>query len=156
MSYLDVSKDEQSGGWFNVSVIPVEELSFCPEILTNNNANKIIINDTEGMDILPVGESIKISEVYKKTKSGAMYSINGEFEFDYQSKEIDTYLNRYLSKKVILIGVKHFGSSKIYGSKRFPLDFSYQLINGQKYEEGTRIKIIVSGKSPQKPVFINN
>ena len=158
MEDLDVSKDEQSGGWFNVSIISIEELFFCPDFLTNSNAETIVVDDDEAdsVDILPVGESIKIRETSKKTKAGYVYTIKGEFEFDYQSKEIDDYLNRFVTKKVILIGIKHFGSRKIYGSKRFPLNFSYQLIDGKKYEDGTRIRVVLSGKIPQKPVFINN
>lgn len=147
---------EQVGGWYNVQIIPVNEVIYCPHILTNTNSNELIISDTDtGLDIMPVTENIKISETPKKTKSGTIYTVIAEFELRVQLVEIDIYFNKFITNKVLLIGTKHYGQEKIYGSKLFPLDFSYHFVNGKKLEDGSLIRIKVSSKTPQKPVFIN-
>ena len=157
MSELNTSLEEQTGGWFNISIATLDELTSCPDLLTNANANSVVFTPIpSGLDILPVGENIKIGETIQKTKAGPVYNIKGEIEIAYQSEEIDTYLNNLLQKKVIFIGIKHSGQQKLYGSKLFPLSFSYQFINGKKYEDGSKVKITIAGKIPQKPVFINN
>jgi len=157
MSDLNVSVVEQTGGWFKVAIVPLYEVLVCPDILTNDNASSVVFAESDSeLDILPVGENIKITEVSSKTKSGILYTIKGEFEIAYQSAAIDTFFHNLLQTKVLLIGVKHGGQKKIYGSKKFPLQFSYQFINGQKYEDGSKVKVFVSGKTPQKPVFIND
>jgi hypothetical protein len=157
MKDINISLEEQTGGWFNVAIATLDELVECPAFLTNNNASSVVFAPaTSGLDILPVGENIKITEPTQKTKSGTVYNIKGEFEIAYQSKEIDTYLKNYLHKKVVLIGIKHSGQQKLYGSKKFPLAFSYQFINGKNYEDGSKVRVIVTGKIPQKPVFIND
>lgn len=155
MNDINIKLKEQTGGWFNVIIVTLDELIECPAILTNDNARRVVLAPAaSGLDILPVGENIKITEVPRKTKSGFLYSIKGDFEVAYQSKELDTYFKSYLNKKVALVGIKHTGQQKLYGSKKFPLDFSYQFINGTKYEDGIKVRITVSGKIPQKPVFI--
>ena len=157
MSDLNIALEEQTGGWFNVAIATLDELIECPALLTNENASSVVLDRAvPGLDIFPVGENIKITEPTQKTKSGTLYNIKGEFEIAYQSKELDSYLKNYLQKKVILIGIKHSGQQKLYGSKKFPLAFSYQFINGKKYEDGTKVRVSISGKIPQKPVFINN
>ncbi len=157
MSDVTTSNLEQTGGFFNAQIVSIDELTNCPAILTNDNAKSIIITPgSNNLDILPVAENIKITEKSSKTKSGTLYTINGEFEIPVQSSAIDTYFNEHLYKKVVLIGIKHYGQQKIYGSKKFPLDFSYQFVNGQKLEDGSKIIVKVTGKIPQKPVFIND
>lgn len=157
MSEINIAIEEQTGGWFNVVIAKLDELIKCPDILTNSNGSSVLFAPTsDSIDILPVGENIKITEPVQKTKSGLVYNIKGEFEIAYQSKAIDTYLNNHLHKKVVLIGIKHFGQQKLYGSKKFPLTFTYQNINGKNYEDGSRVRITVAGKIPQKPVFIND
>lgn len=155
MSNQHISLQEQTGGWFNVSIATLEELVFCPDILTNDNASSIVINPgPTTVNIYPVGESIIISETPQKTSSGLIYNINSQFDIPIQSKDLDTYFNDCIQKKVVLIGIKHDGQQKLYGSKRFPLTFSYKFINGKKYEDSGSIRVTVSGKVPQKPVFI--
>ena len=157
MTEINTTLEEQIGGWFNVSVATLDELVVCPDILTNANARSIVITPkNDGLEILPVGENIQISEPVSKTKAGLVYTIKGEFDISYQSQAIDTYLNNLLLKKVVLIGIKHSGQQKLYGSKKFPLLFSYQHINGKKAEDGNKTRITVQGKIPQKPVFIND
>jgi len=157
MSDINTSLCEQQGGWFCFQVLEVADLSNCPDFLTNENATSIEIEIPEDhIDLFPVRESIKIKETSKKTKAGVVYTIRGEFDIALQTKEIDSYLNKRLQKKVVLIGIKHFGQQKIYGSKKCPLAFEYQFVNGQKYEDGSVIKVLVSGEIPQKPVFIND
>jgi len=157
MADIITSLDEQPGGWFNFQIYEIDDVTSCPDLLTNVNASSVVIDPpTDHIDILPVRETIKIQETSKKTKAGVVYTIKGEFTCQIQTEELDTYLNKRIHKKVILVGVKHFGQQKIYGSKKCPLALEYQLVNGTKYEDGSAIKVLVSGKIPQKPVFINN
>lgn len=154
MTYINTALEEQTGGWYNVAIISISDIN-CPDLLTNANASNIVITPTaNALDILPVGENIVIQESSQKTKSGIIYNIKGEFEIPYQSEQIDDYFNNHLQAKVVFIGIKHSGQKKIYGSKKFPLAFQYQFINGKKYEDGNRIKVSVYGKIPQKPVFM--
>ncbi|MFV9552071.1 hypothetical protein [Algibacter sp. PT7-4] len=157
MSNTNTNLEEQTGGWFSVNIISVDDLEYCPSFLTNTNAFSIKISLTDDdLNILPVGEKINITAPPQKSTSGILYNIKADIEFKNQSKKIDTYLNKYLNQKVVLIGVKHFGQQVIYGSKQYPLDFYYQNINGKNYEDGSSIKVVISGKIPQKPVFIND
>ena len=157
MSVKNKVLEEQTGGWFNVTIIKTDEFIHCPEILTNANAKTVeLLIEPEELDLLPVGENIQITETPNKTTSGMLYTINGQFEFALQSAEIDTFLEKYLHQDVVLIGVKHYGQQKMYGSKTSPLAFSYQNINGKNLEDGTSVRITVSGKTTQKPVFIND
>ena len=157
MADINTSLNEQPGGWFRFNIYEIDHVTSCPDLLTNANASSIVINPpTDHIDILPVRESIKIRETSKKTKAGVVYNIKGEFTCQIQTKELDTYLNKRIHKKVIFVGIKHFGQQKIYGSKKCPLALEYQLVNGIKYEDGSAIKVLVSGKIPQKPVFIND
>lgn len=148
---------EETGGWFNVSIAHLDEISNCPEYVTHDNAAQVVVTPSENrVDFLHVGESIKITEKTLKTSSGTLHTINGEFEVAFQSKEIDTYFYECLYKKVILFGLKHDGQQKMYGSKKFPLNFNFEFINGTKYEDGATVRVTISGKIPQKPVFVNN
>ena len=157
MNTIKTENLEQTGGFFNAQIVAIDEITSCPSILTNNNAKDIVIPpSTTSIDILPVAENIKISEKPTKTKSGTLYTINAEFSLPVQSSELDTYFQYYLYKKVVLIGIKHYGQQKIYGSKQSPLNFSCQFVNGKKLEDGSKILVKVSGKTPQKPVFIND
>lgn len=153
----NVSLAEQTGGWFNVAIFTLDEITNWPNFLTNQNASSIIVTpNNNGLDILPIRENISISEDPAKTTAGTIYTIKADFEFPYQSAAIDTYLNEFINKKVVLIGVKHSGQQKLYGSKKFPLQFEYQHINGTLYEDGNKTRVTVTGKIPQKPVFIND
>lgn len=148
---------EQPGGWFNVGIAHLDEISNCPDYLTHDNAANVVVTlSPEAVDFKAIGESIKIDERPIKTSSGTIYTIKGEFEVAFQSKEIDTYFNKCLHKKVVLFGVKHYGAQKMYGSKKYPLEFTYEFINGTKYEDGATVRVTVSGKIPQKPVYIND
>ncbi|WP_340074517.1 hypothetical protein [Leptobacterium sp. I13] len=157
METVNTALKEQPGGWFNVQIATTDELTFCPDVLTNENAGSVVVTPaSNGLDILPVAESIRINESIDKTKSGIIYTIKGEFEIPYQSKALDTYFNDCINKKVVLFAIKRYGQQKLYGSKKFPLEFSYDPVNGQKYEDGNSIRVTVTGKIPQKPVFIND
>ena len=156
MSSINTSLQEQTGGWYNVAIISTSEIE-CPDLLTNGNSNEITITPiSNGLDILPVGENITINATPQKNKAGTIHNIKGEFEIAYQSGDIDSYFASCLQKKVVLIGVKHSGVKIIYGSKKFPLSFNYKILNGKKYEDGDRIKVFVTGKIPQKPVFMSD
>jgi len=155
MSGINTTLNEQTGGWHNVSILSVDEIE-CPDLITNSNANNIVITPiANSLDILPVGENIKINETPRLNKIGTLYIINAEFEMAYQSAEVDDYFNSFLHKEVVLIALKHSGQKKLYGSKKFPLTFNYKNIHGDKYENGNRIRITITGKTPQKPVFMS-
>ncbi len=155
MSYINDSELEHNGGWFVAQIILVDEVTHCPTILTNDNASQIVIQPKyNNLDILPVRETIKINATPRSNGSGTSYSIKAEFEIATQSKEIDTFFNDCIHKKVLLLGQKHYGQQILYGSPSCPLEFSYKAINGAKYEEGSIFKINVEGKIPQKPVFL--
>lgn len=157
MTTINPSDIEQTGGWFNAQIIPIDEIVSSPEVLTNNNASSIIIQPSaDGLDVVPISENITISESTRTNKDGTYYDIRLQIEFPIQLKEIDTYFNNYLHKGVALIGIKSSGQQKMYGSKRFPLEFSYEHINGKKLQDGALIRVTVSGKTPQKPVYIND
>lgn len=148
---------EQPGGWANVQIYTTDEITTSPEILTNSNVKDVVITPIdETLDILPVAENIAITEPLVVNNSGPYYNIKAEFEFNIQLEALDTVFNNSLPKKVVLIAVKHFGQQKMYGSKKCPLDFSYTQINGKSQEDGNSIKIKVSGKIPQKPVYITD
>ena len=157
MSEISIARQEQTGGWFNVGIFLTEEITSTPTYLTNKNASLVTFEPAEeGLDILPVGENISITEPSRKTKSGTIFSIRAQFDIENQSKSLDEYLNQFRHKDVVFIGIKHSGQQKLYGSKKFPLEFDYEFINGKKYEDGSRIRITVAGKIPQKPVFITD
>lgn len=157
MSHINTRLEEQTGGWFNIQIGMISELAFCPDYITNDNANTIVITENEDqVDILPVFENIKIKEPPRVTKSGTLYNIKADVEFTGQKSTIDKILLKYHLEKVFFIGVKHDGQQKLYGSKLFPLEFEYDFINGTKFEDGSLVAITVSGKIPQKPVFIND
>lgn len=155
MNEINANLNEQTGGWFKVSIIPLSDIKIQPKgILDNSNAKHLTITENpNALDIFPLGESIQIQATPKKTSSGFFYDIKGEFDIAYQSAKLDSFLNQLIHDKVILIGIKHNRTQIIYGAKNSPLFFSYQLFNGKKYQDGSRIKISVTGKTLQKPVF---
>lgn len=155
MSDVNVSNNEDLGGWFNVSVFSVDEIVSCPDILTNKNAIDIELNlSGEELNFLPIGENIIIRETPRRVSNGFIYGIEGSFEVNIQSPEVDDYFNKYINKKVILIAQQWSGVKRLYGSKKFPLMFTYRNINGRRTEDGQRIQITVSGDIPQKPVYL--
>lgn len=156
MAIIHTSNTEQPGGWFSIQVITLPELAVCPPILTNSNTNLIeIIGADEVIDVLPVGETIRIAEPARNNKSGTLYDINAEFEFAKQSAALDNFLEKHYLKKVVVIGTKHDGQQKIYGSKISPLTFYYHHVNGNRLEDGSKISVSVRGLTTQKPVFIS-
>ncbi len=118
MKNLNDSKCEHTGGWFVAQIILVDEVINCPTILTNDNASQMSWDDSQysQLDILPVRESIKINATPRSNGSGTSYSIKAEFEIATQSKEIDTFFNDCIHKKVLLLGQKHYGQQILYGS----------------------------------------
>lgn len=157
MTIIHTSNTEQPGGWFSVQVITLPELTSCPAILTNSNASSIeVTGANETIDVLPVGETIRIGESSKWTHAGLIHNIKVDFEFAKQSSALDVFLSRLQFKKVVIIGTKHDGQKKIYGSKISPLTFSYNHVNGRKLEDGSKISITIEGATTQKPVYIND
>jgi len=152
-----IVQDEQPGGWHNIIIALPEEISFSPVILTNKNSNTVVYNSSSSdIDIYPVAENIKISEKSSRNKSGTLYNIKIDVQIDNQSTFIDDHFLKYHLKKVVVFGIKHFSQQKIYGSKKFPLLLSYKFVNGDKFEKGSKTMVTISGKIPQKPVFIND
>ena len=68
MADISTSLNEQPGGWFSFNTYEIDDVTSCPDLLTNANASSIVINPpTDHIDILPVRETIKIRETSKKT-----------------------------------------------------------------------------------------
>mgnify|MGYP003115507548 CR=1 FL=1 len=155
MTTLDTINKEQPGGWLNLHVMGLDEIIYCPAHLTNDNAHLVeIVGSNDLLDVLPVGESITVTETPQNTTSGVIYNIQASVEYGQQSKALDSFLEKYLGKKVVVIGVKPSGLQKMYGSKRFPLEFSYQYSNGKKFEDGSYTRVDISAKTAQKPVVL--
>lgn len=155
MSDANVTSHEDLGGWFSVELYTTDEVELCPGFLTNRNAHRVVFSTpTSVLDILPMGENITISEPRSKTKNGIVYKISADFDITVQTESIDDYMNKYMNKDFLLVATNHSGMRKIYGSKLFPLEFSYQPINGKRQEDGHGIRVSVFGDIPQKPVYI--
>ena len=156
MSLKTIDKYEETGGWLNLQFATLEELIFCPEIVTNKNANTIQIEGSEDtIDIVPIPERFMVNVTPRKTKQGTFYNISITLDFPYQAKDIDDYLNIYKNKKGIVIGTTTNSKIKMFGSKNHPLNFSYQEINGKKLEDSSITRINIKGNIPQKPVYIS-
>ncbi|NKI28249.1 hypothetical protein HCG49_16975 [Arenibacter sp. 6A1] len=157
MTTLDTINKEQPGGWLHLHIVTLEELAKCPAHITNENAHLVNIAPSQDvLDVLPVGESISINETPSETTSGTMYNIKAAVEFGVQSKALDSFLDKYNRQKVVIIGIKPSGLQKMYGSKKFPLTFSYQYSNGKNFEDGSYTRIEIAGKIPQKPVIMSD
>jgi len=157
MVTLNTSDQEQTGGWRSLQIAPIEEILVCPDILTNQNANLVSLNaGPTTIDILPVSESINISVLRKRDKAGFQYTIKIVLDFFYQSIALDNFLNDYLNKKVVVIGVTSYGSEKMFGSKLHPLTFNYDLIDGKNIEDPATTQVTISAVISQKPVIIKD
>lgn len=155
MTTVNVSESEQHGGFYVIQIFKLSELVSCPEYLTNQNTGLVSFDPEESsVDILPVAESLSISENPDVNGSGILYNISGSMELPYQTSEVDDFLKEYLFKDVVMVGIKHYGQRIMYGSKRHPLRLTYNLVHGKAQEEGTATVIKISGKIPQKPVFL--
>lgn len=156
MSTTNTNNLETSGGWLNIQIASLEELKTCPNIITNENANTIVIQGNETtVNILPIPERFTITVTPRKNKNGTTYSINISLDIPTQSKNLDDYLNAFKNKKVVVLAEDANNNLKMFGSKNHPLDFSYQEINGRKREDISMTKIKVSGNVGQKPVYIS-
>ena len=157
MVTLNTSDQEQTGGWRSLQIAPIEEILVCPDILTNQNANLVSLNaGPTTIDILPVSESINISVLRKRDKAGFQYTIKIVLDFFYQSIALDNFLNDYLNKKVVVIGVTSYGSEKMFGSKLHPLTFNYDLIDRRNIEDPATTQVTISAVISQKPVIIKD
>jgi hypothetical protein len=147
---------EQTGGWLNLQFATLDEVKYCPQILSNENANLVEIEGTpDTIDVLPIPERFSVNVTPRKSKIGTTYSITISLDFPHQSASIDNYLNAYKNKRGVVIGTTTNQKLKMFGSKNFPLDFSYQEINGKKLEDSAITRITISGNIPQKPVYIS-
>lgn len=157
MSTINLAVLEQSGGWQSIQVALLDEIINMPDIVTNANAAQIeIVGAEDTIDILPIPESILINHSKSQSKKGVEHSIKIQFDFAAQSSALDDFLYKYEAKKVIAIGVKPTSTEKLFGSKISPLLFDYDLIDGKNKEDGSITRVIISGKTLQKPVFIKD
>lgn len=157
MPLYNISDLEQTGGWRSLQIAPLDEILNCPDILTNANANQVSLNaGPSTIDILPVTESIKITAKPSRTKNGFNYNINISCDFYYQSTVLDNFLNEYINKKMVVLGITTYGTEKLYGSKLHPLTFDYEFIDGKNIEEAATCRVLITGKIPQKPVIVKD
>ena len=147
---------ETTGGWLNIQFATLSELKVCPQIVTNENASLVQIQGTsDTLDVLPIPERFSVNVTPSKSKIGTTYNISISFDFPHQSASIDNYLNAYKNKRGVVIGTTTNYKLKMFGSKNYPLDFSYQEINGKKLEDAAITRITIKGNIPQKPVYIS-
>lgn len=157
MPELSISSEEQIGGFKLVRLITLDEIVFCPGVLTNQNASTFLSSPTlETIDALFVGERINIRSTQRRNKSGLLHSISAEFELEKQSSDLDDYLNKHANKPLVMIGEKQYGQQILYGSENAPLKLLYKNAHGKKPEDGSIVRVKISGKISQKPVFITN
>lgn len=157
MPELSITASEQIGGFKLIRLITLDEIVFCPGVLTNQNAANFLSSPTlETIDALFIGESINIKSNQRKNKSGILHSISAQFDLLKQSSDLDDYLNNHANKPLVMIGEKQYGQQILYGSKNAPLKLLYENIHGKKPEDGSIVRVKISGKIPQKPVFITN
>ena len=155
MAIINVTQRENGGGWNNIQLATVSEITSTPTILTNTNVSAIEITGTsDSVDVVLSPETIVINVTPKKTTSGFLYKINISCSFDAQNETIDSYFKKFLHQKLIVIGLNNNNQRKIFGSKLHPLSFSYQEIHGKKLEDTTLTRINISATIPQKPVYI--
>lgn len=155
MAIINVTQRENAGGWNNIQLATVDEIEVCPSILTNSNAKNVtIIGSSDTIDVVNSPETIVINSTPKKTASGFVYKIAISCSFDSQNETVDSYFNKFLHQKLIVIGTNNNQQKKIFGSKLHPLAFSYQEIHGKNLEDATTTKISITATIPQKPVYI--
>lgn len=155
MNTENITLHEPTGGWLNVQIASIEEITYCPQLLTNENASSIVITgEHETIDVLPIPERFTVSVNPRKSKNGTTYNINISFDFPLQSSLIDDYFNKYKNKFVVALCTDTNGKVKIFGSKNHPLEFSYQEIQGKKLEDTSMTRITVEGTIGQKPVYL--
>jgi len=155
MPVLNIIDNEQIGSYKSITFIPIDEIVNCPSFLTNKNANEFTY--TPGNDSLQANflyDSIDIDEKPSRTKSGIIYKISAQFDFSIQHSKIDDYLNSKLPINCVMVGLKHFGQQKLYGSLLNPLKMIYEFRNGKTNEDGSTVRVKIDGKISQKPVFI--
>jgi len=157
MEFINLQNKELTGNWLALQIVTLPEIINCPDILTNTNANTVnIVAEENTVDVLPVPEAIQVSVKTIRRKSNFSYSIKIQVDFPYQSSSVDDFLNNLNKQKVIAVGLNANDEEKIFGSKLHPLTFDYELTDGKKLIDGSNTRVIVSGKIPQKPVFITN
>lgn len=155
MGILSSQNSERTGGWVSIQIASLAEITFCPAILTNTNANLLQISGNEDtIDVLPIPEKFSVNVSARKTKIGTTYNVSISLDFSEQSAALDSYLNLYKNKKVIVLGIDTNQNVKIFGSKNHPLNFSYQEIQGKKLEDSSITRVTVNGSIGQKPVYL--
>lgn len=157
MAEINVDIDEQIGGFRSLRIIAVDEIVNCPDVLTNDNA--IYFTSTPALDTIDatmVSESIALTSKPTRNRSGILHRINASFDMASQSSLLDDYLNDRTANGVVLVAEKHYGQQILYGSKNYPLKLLYENIHGKKQEEGTTVRVRISAKIPQKPVFVTD
>lgn len=157
MKIVSLTQRESIGGFHSLEVITLDDVVNCPHTLTNENAATFLYNKgySDAVEIMPVGETLLVGSTTTKTKSGRIFSITSTFEVLYLDIEVDTIFNNFQHKKVIIKANKYNGTSIIYGSKKYPLTFFYDIVNSKKAESPSKYECKITGKIPQKPVIYN-
>lgn len=155
MKIVSLMQREQIGGFHSIEVITLEDINFCPHILTNENASTFQYTKgyNDAVEIMPVGETLAVGSSTTKTTSGRLFNITATFEVLYLDAPIDTIFNNFQHKKVVVKANKYDGTSIIYGSVRYPLTFYYDLTNSKKAESPSKFEAKITGKISQKPVI---
>jgi hypothetical protein len=150
------TKKEQLGGFKSLEIILLKDVINCPHILTNENAVLFTYKQffEEDISILPVGETIYMNNTPKKTANGILHKLTAGFEVNYLDIDVDTVLEEYHLKKVIVKGNTFNNTSVIYGSVLSPLTFYYDVTHSKKIENPSKFAINCKANISQKPVIV--
>ena len=154
---MNFSCEEQIGGFNNVSIFTMAEVSGWPLKITDHNSNAINFTpvDTDVTGTI-LEDSIKVTEKQNKKEPGMLFDVDIEFEFTSQTPAMDQLLDKYRASPggVVAVVCKYWPQKRLYGSKTFPLFLEYSNGNGRKPEDGSATIVKLSGKSKQRSVHI--
>lgn len=152
----NINHQESIGSLKSIQIASVDEIKYCPNILTNSNSHKLeIVGTSDTLDFLPLVEKISVSNRSQRTKSGILYRIKITAEFNTASSLIDSHFKKYHHKKVVVVAQDQNNQERVYGSEKHPLFFNYQESIGKQQEQGQKTTLTIEGKISQKPVYID-
>lgn len=148
---------EQTGGFKNIKLFTLEETDNWPLVLTDNNSNEVEFNPNDAaVDAILRPGSIKVEEKPEIEEAGELWEVEIEFIFSMQSQALQQLLDKYKNHPGVVEVCKHYGQRKLYGTDKHPLRMHYELLNGEDFEDGQEIKIIIEGNVPQRAVYLNS
>lgn len=147
--------DEQIGGYKVINFCLLSETSDWPVVLNDVTSNQIVLTrEVNSICGMLVPNSIRVREKPSTTKSGQLWDISISYEFAVQNSALEQLLDQYANRPGVCEVEKNYPQKKLYGSDKFPLLMTYELINGEKPEDGSKTVITIKGKVPHRAVHI--